>query len=166
MAPEDIHDIRGPMSIPYAWLLPLEIVGAILLVAALVLLATRWWRQRRRAVPPPSAAELALARLERARLLIEAERGREFGIAVSEAVRLYIEDRFGERAAHRTTDEFLHGLVGGSASPLASHATLLEDFLRHCDLAKFARHDLSRPEMQSMHSSATAFVKETRPPTP
>jgi hypothetical protein len=38
---------------------------------------------------------------------------------------------------------------------------LLADFLRHCDLAKFARWILSIEEMKTMLQSAQNFVLET-----
>lgn len=162
----DIRDIRGPIAIPYPWLLPLLAV-AIGAVLGLVLWAVLRRRRRPAAPPPPIPADvLALQRLERARALMEPPRAREFGAAVSEAVRLYIEARFDERAAHRTTEEFLHDLLGRAGSLLSRHAPLLDDFLRHCDLAKFARHPLSVSEMQAMHRSAVTFVQETCPPAP
>jgi hypothetical protein len=48
-----------------------------------------------------------------------------------------------------------------------SHRELLADFLRHCDLAKFARWILSIEEMETMLQSAHNFVLETgTPPAP
>jgi hypothetical protein len=105
--------------------------------------------------------ELALERLEAARGLMQPEHAREFSIAVSEVVRNYVEERFATRAAHRTTEEFLHDCVAQTDSPLAGHRPLLGEFLHHCDLAKFARWVLSVPEMEAMLSSASAFVRET-----
>ena len=65
-----------------------------------------------------------------------------------------------------TTQEFLHDLLAQSEGPLAEHREQLADFLHHCDLAKFARWQLSLPEMESMHESARAFVVETCPQPP
>ena len=47
----------------------------------------------------------------------------------------------------------------------AIHQPLLVDFLEHCDLAKFARWQLSVPQMEAMHQSACTFVIETGKPT-
>jgi hypothetical protein len=44
---------------------------------------------------------------------------------------------------------------------LTNHRELLDDFLGHCDLAKFARWILSAPEMETMLQSAHTFVLET-----
>ncbi len=89
----------------------------------------------------------------------------QFSIAVSEIVRNYIEQRFQVRAAHRTTDEFLHDLLTHSQTALTVHQPLLADFLEHCDLAKFARWQHSVPQMEAMHQSACTFVIETGKPT-
>ena len=157
----DIRDIRGPIHIPYPWVwIIYVIVGCAVIFLAFQIF--RWWKKRRQTVRIKLPHEIALERLEQARAWMNAGHAREFSIAVSDAVRLYIEDCFHERAAHRTTEEFLHNLLTKSSSLLAAHAAPLEDFLRHCDLAKFARWSLSVPEMEAMHASARKFVQETK----
>jgi hypothetical protein len=144
MSTDELRDIRGPVDVPPDWLLPAVAVAAAAVLALLVYLALRWWRRRRdRPVPMPSPEEVALERLEAARRLMQPERAREFGAAVSEAVRLYVEERFREPAAHRTTEEFLRDLTRTRASALGAHRDALSDFLAHCDLAKFARLPLA-----------------------
>ena len=53
-------------------------------------------------------------------------------------------------------------------SPVAAHRAELGEFLRYCDLAKFAGWSLSETEMTSMLASAEAFVRATSaaPPAP
>jgi hypothetical protein len=41
---------------------------------------------------------------------------------------------------------------------------VLGEFLRHCDLAKFARWILSAPQMEDMLQSASAFIVATGKP--
>ncbi len=161
---EDIRDIRPPFHIPPGWLW-LAWVGA---GAALVALGYALWRWRHRlpGLRVKLPFELALDQLEAARSLMQPEHAREFSICVSEVVRNYIEVRFATRAAHRTTEEFLHDCLAEADSPLAGHRPLLGDFLHHCDLAKFARWVLSVPEMEAMLQSASAFVRETGLATP
>jgi hypothetical protein len=158
---EDIRDIRGPLAIPYplAWLYG---VAATLILLALAYAAWRFFRRgpKTRGKLPH---EIALERLEAARALMMEDRVREYAFAVSEAVRVYIEQRFGERAARRTTEEFISDLLRQTGTPLARHRPLLEDFLNHCDLPKFARWQLSAQEMESMHESARAFILNTEP---
>jgi hypothetical protein len=155
---EDIRDIRGPKHIPSPWLWPVWLASGAALTAALYAV---WRRNRRRSLAVALLPyEIALARLEEARVLMQPESAREFSIAVSEIVRRFIEERFAVSAARKTTEEFLHGLLEPSDALLASHRELLADFLQHCDLAKFARWILSPDEMESMFRSAHAFVLE------
>jgi hypothetical protein len=159
----DIHDIRGVISIPYPLLWLMYIVGGAAL-AAILYYAWKWLH--RIVIRPKLPHELALERLEAARALMNEDHVREYAFAVSEAVRLYIEQRFGERARRRTTEEFISDLLKQTGTPLAEHRALLEDFLMHCDLPKFARWQLSTDEMESMHESARAFIINTRPGAP
>jgi hypothetical protein len=156
----DIQDIRGVVPIPYplGWIF--YTLGGI---AAAVGLYYLWRWLRRTVIKPKLPHELALERLEAARALMNEGQVREYAFAVSEAVRLYIEQRFGEKARRRTTEEFLSDLLKQRGTPLAEHRALLEDFLMHCDLPKFARWQLSTAEMESMHASASAFINNTKP---
>jgi HAMP domain-containing protein len=158
---EDIRDIHGPISIPYPWMWVVYVLAA-LGAAALAWALWRWYknRQQARAKLPH---EIALEALERARALMRVDSVRAYSFAVSEAVRNYIEVRFDARAANRTTEEFLYDLVHRSSSPLAAHSPLLEQFLKNCDLVKFARQALTVPEMETMHTSAQNFILATRP---
>ena len=157
---DDIRDIHGPISIPYPWMWMVYTAGGIALAAMLYAL-WRWYYRKQERIKLPH--ELALEALEKARPLMRTDSARAYCIAVSEAVRHYIEVRFDAHATHRTTEEFLHGLVSKSHSPLATHSPLLEQFLTYCDLVKFARHALTVPEMESIHSSAEKFILATRP---
>jgi len=159
----DIRDIRGVISIPYPLRWILYVLGGVALAAAAYYL---WKWLRRTVIKPKLPHEIALERLEAARALMTESQVREYAFAVSEVIRTYIEKRFGERAAHRTTEEFLSDLVQQTGTPLAEHRALLEDFLNHCDLPKFARWQLSVGEMESMHESARAFIFNTRPGAP
>jgi hypothetical protein len=161
-AAEDIRDIRGPKFIFPPWLLPAVIAGAVLLALGAYFI-WRWLRRRRqpRALLP---FEIALQRLEEMRALMQPAQAREFSIAVSDVVRRYIEERFGVTATHRTTEEFLHDLLESSHAPLARHRALLSEFLQQCDLVKFAGMSLTLKNMESLHHSARAFVRETAMP--
>ena len=160
-AAEDIRDIHQPIHIPYSWLWAAYVAGGVTAAGLLFGLLRRWRRQRALSVKLPY--EIALDRLEQVRGLMTPEQAREFSFAVSEIVRGYIEQQFQTRAAHRTTEEFLHDLVTEPDALLLKHRTLLADFLRHCDLAKFALWNLALSEMESMHQSARTFVLHTVP---
>jgi hypothetical protein len=155
---EDIRDIRGPKNIPPGWLVPALLAGAVVL--AIVGYAA--WLRKRRPVPKTlQPFEIALQRLDEVRRLLDPSSVREFSIALSDIVREYIEIEFKVTATHRTTEEFLHDLLGSSHSSLAAHRDLLAQFLQQCDIAKFAGISLSRQIMESMHESARGFVIET-----
>ncbi len=159
MTPGDIHDIRGPISIPYWWI-PLAIGVAAALSIALAYGVYRLARRYRR-VREKTAAEIALERIERARAMLATSTSSEFSSEVSDAVRAYIEARFSLRAAHRTTEEFLHDLLDLAASPIVVHRDALSDFLSWCDLAKFARLALSAGHATAIVDAARRFVETT-----
>jgi hypothetical protein len=161
---DDIRDIRGPK-----YIFPLGQVMS--LVAAAVLLAAggyAWWRwrQRRRAARKLELFEIALQRLDAARALMHPSSVKEYSVAISDVVRQYIEAGMQVTATHRTTEEFLHGLLSSSNAALAAHRGLLADFLSQCDMAKFAGVGLSMQIMESLHRSARSFVIETAKPVP
>jgi hypothetical protein len=159
---EDIRDIRGPKPIPSPWIFPLLVLAGLLATGG-GYAAWRWTRRRRHAAAKlPS--QIAIERLEQARVLMHPSGGREFSIEVSDIVRHYIESRFHVMAAHRTTDEFLHDLLESKNTSLAAHRRLLADFLTSCDLAKFGGWNLPVAEMDAMLQGARKFVLESGPP--
>ena len=158
---EDIIDIRPPIHIaaPFPWLA--WSAGALVLIGVTAVA----WKLRRRQ-KRKLAYEIALDRLENARPLMRENNAEPFSLAVSEIVRRFIEEVLPVRAAHRTTDEFLRDLTSLSYLPLAQHRDSLADFLRHCDLAKFARWSLTVSQMEAMLESAKAFVIDLGQPKP
>lgn len=157
----DIRDIRGPVPIPDPWLWVLYLAGGLAGAAAAYAAVRIWSKRAKTRIRLPH--EIALERIERAGAFIDAGQSEEFSVEVSTAVRCYIEAIFQVHAPRKTTEEFLHDLLADSSSILARHSHLLEDFLKHCDLAKFARWSLSREEMEAMRESAKRFVIETQP---
>jgi len=103
-------------------------------------------------------------RLEEIRALMLPARARDFGIAVSDIVRTYIEQRFHVIAAQRTTEEFLQDLLRSTNASLARHRPLLSEFLQQCDIVKFAGLSLAPQSMESLRQSALVFVRETAEP--
>jgi hypothetical protein len=161
-ATQDIHDIRPPFHIPQDWL---WWAGGAGCCAAAALAVALWrWRRRRVTARHASADELALERLRQARTLSSPEHARVFSIAVSGAIRTYIEQRFNIQAGRRTTTEFLRDCVAEPGGLLAQRAEQLREFLSYCDLAKFAGWALSASEMEGMLVSGIAFVTATAKP--
>ena len=155
---EDIRDIRGPKYLLPDWVLPALLAGAVLLALSVYAL-WRWRRQRR--TPPLLPYELALKRLDEIRTLMRPVNAREFGIAISDIIRFYIEQRFDVTATRRTTEEFLRDLLQNANASLAQHQALLDDFLHQCDIVKFAAQSLTLDNMEALRQSARAFVLET-----
>ena len=161
----DIHDIRGPIEIPTVWPTVSMIAGAAVLVVLLG--AGIYWLLRRvRQARVKTPAEIALQRLERARILAREGRAMELADESSNAVREYIQARFELRASHRTTEEFLHELLSSRQSPIAPHREALGEFLGACDLAKFARFAIDVEHMNGMLDAAETFVRTTAASAP
>jgi hypothetical protein len=159
-AAEDIIDIRPPIHIaaPFLWL---AVSAAAISLVGISALAWKLLRRRRRKL----AYEIALDRLENTRQLMCEFYAEPFCQAVSDIVREFIEEVLPARAMHRTTNEFLHD-ISLSDLQLAPHRDTLANFLRHCDLAKFARWSLTVPQMEAMLSSAKDFVIDVGKPKP
>jgi hypothetical protein len=141
--------------------------------AALALLVLWWFvrfcRQRSAARAQVRAIEQAhadaLAELERLFALVDQEQSRPYAIESSAIIRRYIETRFDLSAPRRSTEEFL---AEAERSPKLApgHQSLLGDFLRVCDLLKFARTFANRSELRQLHDAAVRFVKETHQAAP
>lgn len=159
----DIRDIRAPFLIPLDWRVPALIAAGVLLLLVLAWWGWRRWRARR---PPPTLLERTLQKLEATRVLMEAGDAGAYSVAVSDVVRAYVEERFEVFATHRTTAEFLRDCLSQMGSALQAHEQALGEFLRFCDLAKFARWSLDQRQMQDMLASARHFVETTAAPVP
>lgn len=141
-----------------------------LVVAVLAVLVFAWWFRRWRrsthsvrmqAKAMQKAQEDALAELEKLFALIDREESRPYATESSAIIRRYIEARFALSAPRRSTEEFL---AEAQQSPRleTQHQALLGEFLRICDLLKFARTFADRSELKNLHEAAIRFVKETR----
>ncbi len=157
-----LRDIKPPVEIPSAWAW-LWWVLLVLVVAALAFWAWRYWQKRRaqaKIVPVVPPHIRAKQKLREALALIN--QPREFCIAVSDTVRWYLEERFDFRAPERTTEEFLYELQGTNLLTPEQKDSLGE-FLKCCDLVKFAKYEPGRPELEGLHASAVRLVEETVP---
>ena len=62
----------------------------------------------------------------------------------------------------RTTEEFLYELQGTNLLTPDQKESLGE-FLKRCDLVKFAKYEPGEPELRDLHDSAVRLVEETEP---
>jgi hypothetical protein len=161
----DIRGIKAPVEIPNAWAWLWWLTGALALAALC------WWlwrrRKRKKSDPPPAVVipphERALERLREALALMG--QPHPFCTAVSDAVRVYLEERFELRAPERTTEEFLDELQTSALLSYDQKQTLGE-FLMRCDLVKFARYEPGEPELRQLYDAAVRLIEETQPPPP
>ncbi|MES2707098.1 MAG: hypothetical protein V4726_10900 [Verrucomicrobiota bacterium] len=158
---DDLQLAEPPPQLHINWL---HVIGAI--AAAYLLWRFIHWRRRTAAVrrynrSMEKAWMDALAELEHIFALVERGESRPYGTESSSVIRRYIEFRFDLSAPRRSTEEFLEE---ASHSPKLEkkHQALLAEFLKICDLLKFARTLADRSELENLHTAAVSFVKETR----
>jgi BatD DUF11 like domain len=163
--PSSLKDIAPPVALvrrglpPWVW----SVAGGL---GGIGLLTGGWWwyRHQRRptSVPVVQRSALALAALEQLQQqdLIGQQRIEEFYVRLSDILRRYIELRFGLRAPEQTTEEFLAAVLA-MGGLIAIHRDLLDAFLQHCDLVKFARHRPAPGAMEEAFESAKNFVEYT-----
>jgi hypothetical protein len=144
-----------------------------MLAGAVAALLALWWfiwycKKKRAAQGRTNAVEQsytdALADLERLFALVDQEQSRPYAIESSAIIRRYIEKRFELDAPRRSTEEFL---IEAEHSPklAPNHQASLGEYLRVCDLLKFARTFANRAELHQLHDAAVRFVKETHQPS-
>jgi hypothetical protein len=160
-APADIHEIAPPVALPGGWWWLWAVAGAVL---AGTVLFWRWRRRRAVTAPAPLPHEIALKALRELMAADLPARGEAklFYLRVSSILRHYIEDRFSLHAPERTTEEFLRDLRDDRRLS-DSQKGLLRDFLRHCDMVKFAEHQPSRDEVNQTLNACAQFIAETKP---
>lgn len=163
-----IRDIKPPVELAVEqpgrlkyWIIAISGAVAAIAVIAVVLAMMR----KREAAPPPPvpAHERAYEALRQlhAQQLIEQGLIKEYYFALSTILRHYIEDRFGLRAPEQTTEEFLLSTRDSSLFS-SEQRTILKDFLKECDLVKFANFIASQIDAQRVHDVVVAFIEETR----
>jgi hypothetical protein len=157
---EDVVDMPRPTSY---W--PLWTLGTCVGITAIIIF---WLYLQRRRIHElvrifKPAHEIAYARLK---ILVKddpvaAGKIKEFYERISDILRHYIEHRFELRAPERTTEEFLAELaladvLGGTDK------NILEEFMIHCDLVKFAKHDPTHEQVQRTFDIVKEFIEKTK----
>ncbi len=167
----EIKDIKGPLSLPENVALQILLAVIVLLLAILAIAGFLYWQKissnKKPVVVQLRPEEIALQELEKllAENLLARGEVKLFHLRISDILRHYIENRFGIKAPERTTEEFLTELSvtqSQTGSLLGSHKTLLTDFLIHCDLVKFAKHEPTTAECEKTVSICREFIEKTK----
>jgi hypothetical protein len=162
-APLTFQEAPKPLiEIPNFWLWVIWCSVIVVLCVAAWLL-WRYWRKKAAAiaaVPPVPPHVRARQALEAALTLLGDPKA--FSIAVSGAIRSYLEERFEFHAPDRTTEEFLYELQGTNLLTTEQKLSL-GDFLANCDLIKFAKYEPAEIELRALHAAALKLVNETEP---
>ena len=167
--PEELTDDLQLVEPPEPFRLNGWYLAAALVALVLMVVILRW--RKRTQVIRLQAAKIrrawldALDELEKLFALIDREESRPYAVESSAIIRRYIEERFELSAPRQSTEEFLE-TAQHSPKLQPRHQQSLGEFLRICDLLKFARTLADKQELKNLHDAAVAFVKETRPQKP
>ena len=158
----DIEDVVDMPKRASFW--PLWTLGGCAVTGAVIIC---WLYLRRRRIQElvrvfKPAHEIAYARLK---ALVKddpvaAGKIKEFYERISDILRHYIEHRFDLRAPERTTEEFLAEPALADVFGEADKK-MLEEFLTHCDLVKFAKHSPAHEQIQRTFDLVTEFIEKT-----
>ena len=159
---DDIEDVlEMPRQASYTWVWALGVVAVAAAAGLWLYLRGKRVKELVRIFKP--AHEMAYERL-RALVtedLVGAGRIKEFYERISDILRHYIEHRFSLRAPERTTEEFLAELANTEVLPAAEKQRLGE-FLKHCDLVKFAKHNPTTQQIQETFDLVKDFIEKTK----
>ncbi len=160
---EDLSLVRIPPWWQSPWFILLVLVSVAVLVLAGRRLYIRFRLKARPAAPQAYVPEelphvLALRRLEELRAKLDELGPYRLTIECSWVLRKYIEARFKLRIVYQTTREFLGHAQTHSALSEEQRQSLGQ-YLRFCDMVKFARRGASREEMVQLIDYAVVFVK-------
>ena len=164
VAEEDEGVVQLPVEISWWW----YIAGGVIVIAIIAIIAVVVLRRCRDSEIEriyKGAHEIAYERLREleAAGLIESGKLKEYYERVSNVLRYYVEDRFRLCAPERTTEEFLYDLQFGDGMYVLGDGDRdsLGQFLRHCDLVKFARHEPTNEQVKKTVELVEGFVEKT-----
>ena len=161
-----ISDISGVVDMPkqtsYLWIWILSgAVFVVFVISGVVYFKRKHVKELVRIFKP--AHEIAYDRLRALvkQNLIEQGKIKEFYEGISDILRHYIEHRFDLRAPERTTEEFLFEIRYSTALSMSDKESLGE-FLKHCDMVKFAKYDPTNEQIQTTFDLVKKFIEKTK----
>ena len=162
-----IHDIKGQILYPVTFKELLPWIGGGLLAAALIALLVwllvRASRRKAEAMKPKDPAYIvALRELDKYRSdkYWAPEKQKAFYSGITDALKFYMDDRFGVDAPEMTTAELFDALKSDKDITPEMYSDLKELFER-ADFVKFAKHIASDEENAKALPLAVSFVTTT-----
>jgi hypothetical protein len=160
-APAAEEDIRGPkplVEIPRSEKSPVMLWLSLGASALLLGLAVVLWKKQSAKQKLKSPREIAMASLSQLDANREGLAAEVFANRVAQTVRQYIAEHFGIAAPRRTTEEFFQDLTKQENSPIIGESDHLKQFLKSCDLAKFAGSSLNSKQRDELLQAARGFI--------
>ncbi len=159
-----ISPIKPPMEMPvdYEYWAKISLgtlLGIVLLILCVLFLRRSKGKQKPRILKP--AHKIALGKLDKLLANKEEEHISVFYDKLSDILRFYIEDRFEINAPDRTTEEFLSEIR--FSEKLNPHdKETLQEFLKHCDMVKFAKYQPEQGKVKDTVDTARNFIESTK----
>ena len=160
-----LRDIKPPVDIPNPWIWVWLALGVLALAGLLCWAWKRWQKKRAETPAAPVIPAHVRAKQKLQEALAVIGQPKVFCTLVSDTIRWYLEERFTFHAPERTTEEFLYELQETDLL-LPDQKDSLSEFLKGCDLVKFARYEPGEPELHDLHGAAVRLVEETEPLPP
>jgi hypothetical protein len=163
-AAPQIADIEDVMTIPVSGTLIWLSIAAVIIIIAII--GYLLWKKKNAPVEVvrifKPAHQLAFEKLHDllAQNLLNQGKIKLFYIGISNVLRYYIEHRFNINAPDRTTEEFLAELTSANTLSMTDKDHLGE-FMHHCDLVKFAKHDPSSEDNDKTIRIVKDFIDKT-----
>lgn len=166
-----LKDIKAPFNEPFSWKWYLNhiywIVGVLAAVVLVIILLRRYNRKQNQEEPEPEKPKIpphitALAALEKIKeeQVWKDGKVKEYYSSISEAVRVYIEDRFNVNALESTTDEIMKAFRTQVVDIESKEK--LQQLLMLSDLVKFAKMTPIEEEHNFTLQNAFDFVNGTK----
>jgi hypothetical protein len=170
-SPAEREPVTGAMEVepkkdlpPLSWKLVgliASVLVALSAIAALLWLLVRWIvrKIREHRMSPIERAWVELDRLIKKGL---PGRGRykDFYVELTMVVRRYVQRKYGIKAPHLTTEEFLREIGQGSSACIPTGSKDLERFLESADMVKFAGVEATPEMADEATDSARKYLKQ------
>jgi hypothetical protein len=160
-----VHDIKPQIKYPITFKEVLPYVGGAFLLAALIAMIVAFVKRRQKNAVEAAKAEpahiVALRELDKYRgdKLWVPEKQKGFYSGVTDALREYLDKRYGVSAMEMTTKEIMDGLKG---KDIPDELLIeLKDLLERADYVKFAKYVANNDENATVVPFAVRFVTQT-----